>query len=99
VNYLVLTSPDRILRLRNMTLAFYEKLFARQEEDSVPFCWAYSPAARTLEYLRESLPKVEHAYEKMKKGKDILFYHAPVVILAHAESGFELSLQLRRCFI
>jgi hypothetical protein len=45
VNYLALTSPERILRLRNMTLAFYENFSPGQEEDSVPFCWAYSPAA------------------------------------------------------
>ena len=86
VNYLVLTSPDRILRLRNMTLAFYEKLFARARGRFGSVLLGLLAGRRTLEYLRESLPKVEHAYEKMKKGKDILFYHAPVVILAHAES-------------
>jgi len=55
-----------------------------------------------VEYLRESLPKVEYANEQMKKGKDRLFYHAPVVVLAHAESwdtnsSFNCSVALYHC--
>jgi nitroreductase/NAD-dependent dihydropyrimidine dehydrogenase PreA subunit len=100
VNYLVLTSPERILRLRNMTLAFYEKLFARARGRFGSVLLGLLAGRRTLEYLRESLPKVEYAYEKMKKGKDILFLPCPggdprpCRIL-----GFELPLQLLRCFI
>jgi nitroreductase/Pyruvate/2-oxoacid:ferredoxin oxidoreductase delta subunit len=86
VHYLTLTSADRILQLRNMTLGFYEKIFARARGKFGSVLLRLAAGRRTLEYLRESLPKVEHAYEQMKKGKDILFYHAPAVLIAHAES-------------
>jgi len=86
VHYRILTSPERILPLREMTLAFYEKIFSRARGKFGSFLLRMAAGRRTLEYLRESLPKVEHAYEEMKKGKDILFYHAPALILAHAES-------------
>ena len=102
VHYLVLTSPDRILQLRNMTLGFYEKIFARARGKFGSVLLGLAAGRQTLEYLRESLPKAEHAYEKMKKGNDILFYHAPVVILAHAESWdssspFNCSVALYNC--
>lgn len=86
VHYLVLTSPEEISRLRSMTIAFYEKIFswARGRWSSLFFSlWA---GHKTIEYLRSSLAKVEYAAEQRRKGKDILFYHAPVVILTHAES-------------
>jgi nitroreductase len=102
VHYRVLTSPDRILQLRNMTLSFYEKIFARARGRFGSVLLRFAAGRRTLEYLRESLPKVEHAYEHVKKGKDILFYHAPVVMLAHAESWdssspFNCSVALYNC--
>jgi nitroreductase/NAD-dependent dihydropyrimidine dehydrogenase PreA subunit len=102
VNYLVLTSPERVLALRNMTLAFYEKIFSRARGRFGSLLLRLAAGRRTLEYLHESLPKVEHAYEEMKKGKDILFYHAPVLILAHAESWdssspFNCSVALYNC--
>jgi nitroreductase/Pyruvate/2-oxoacid:ferredoxin oxidoreductase delta subunit len=102
VHYRVLTSPDQILQVRNMTLSFYEKIFARARGRFGSALLRLAADRRTLEYLRESLPKVEHAYEQMKKGKDILFYHAPVVMLAHAESWdssspFNCSVALYNC--
>ena len=102
VHYRVLTSPDQIVQLRNMTLSFYEKIFARAQGRFGSILLHLAAGRRTLEYLRESLPKVEHAYEQRKKGKDILFYHAPVVMLAHAESWdssspFNCSVALYNC--
>ncbi len=102
VHYLVLTTPERILKLRDMTLAFYEKIFARARAKFGSFLLRMVAGQKTLEYLHESLPKVEHAYEEMKKGKDILFYHAPAVIIAHAESwdsssSFNCSVALYTC--
>ena len=57
---------------------------------------------KIAEYLRESLPKMEHANELIRQGKDRLFYHAPAVILAHAESwdrsaSFNCSVALYNC--
>jgi nitroreductase len=57
---------------------------------------------KIAEYLRESLPKIEYANEQIKQGKDRLFYHAPVVMLTHAESwdtcsSFNCSVALYNC--
>lgn len=102
VHYIVLSSEDRISQLKSMTLSFYEKIFSRIRGRLGSFLVLLIAGRKTLEYLRESLPKVEYAYEKMKGGRDILFYHAPVVILAHAESwdsssSFNCSVALYNC--
>ncbi|MCX5909366.1 MAG: nitroreductase family protein [Deltaproteobacteria bacterium] len=102
VHYLVLTSPGPISQLGKMTLAFYEKMFSRVRGGVSGFIFALIAGRKTVEYLRSTLPKVEYAYERMKKGKDILFYHAPVVMLAHAESwdsssSFNCSVALYHC--
>ncbi len=102
VHYIVLSSEDQISQLRSMTLRFYEKIFSRVRGRLGSFLLLLIAGRKTLSYLRESLPKVEYAYERMKEGKDILFYQAPVVILAHAESwdsssSFNCSVALYNC--
>ncbi len=102
VHYIVLRSDDRISELRRMTLRFYEKIFSWVRGRLGSFLLLLIAGRKTLNYLHDSLPKVEYAYERMKGGKDILFYHAPVVILAHAESwdsssSFNCSVALYSC--
>jgi len=102
VHYVVLRSPDRIAELRKMTMSFYDKMFSRVRGWFGTFLLSLVAGRKTAEYLRESLPKVEYANEQMKQGKDRLFYHAPVVILAHAESwdtssSFNCSVALYNC--
>jgi nitroreductase/NAD-dependent dihydropyrimidine dehydrogenase PreA subunit len=102
VSYIVLRSPDQIEKLRKMTMHFYEKIFS----------WVRSRVGRRLltlmagrtivETLQESLPKVDHAKKLMEQGQDRLFFHAPVLILAHAESwdtcsAFNCSVALYNC--
>ena len=102
VNYMVLSSPDQIGELEKMTISFYDRIFSRVQGRLGAILISLIAGRRTAEYLRESLPKVEYANEEMKKGKDLLFYHAPVVILAHAESwdtssSFNCSVALYNC--
>jgi nitroreductase/Pyruvate/2-oxoacid:ferredoxin oxidoreductase delta subunit len=102
VHYVVLTSPDRIEELRKMTIRFYDKIFSRARGRLGILLFSLIAGRKTAEYLRDSLPKVEYANEQMKQGKDRLFYHAPVVILAHAESwdpcsSFNCSVALYHC--
>jgi nitroreductase len=102
VHYIVLSSEERISQLKGLTLAFYEKIFSRVRGRLGSFLLLLIAGRKTLAYLRESLPKVEYAYGRMKTGKDILFYDAPVVILAHAESwdsssSFNCSAALYNC--
>jgi nitroreductase/Pyruvate/2-oxoacid:ferredoxin oxidoreductase delta subunit len=102
VHYVVLTSPGQIEALRKMTASFYEKIFSRVRGWFGRFLFSLVAGRRTSEYLRESLPKMEYAYEQMRQGKDRLFYHAPVVMLTHAESwdsssSFNCSVALYHC--
>jgi nitroreductase len=86
VCYVVLQSPDEIEQLRKMTLSFYEKIFSRIKSPLGAFMLGLVAGRRIVISLRESLPKMEHARKLIEQGKDCLFYHAPVVVVAHAES-------------
>ena len=86
VHYVVLQSPDEIEHLRKMTLSFYEKIFSRIKSPIGAFMLSLIAGRRIVKSLRESLPKTEHARTLIKQGKDCLFYHAPAVVIAHAES-------------
>ncbi len=102
VHYTVLTSPDQIAELRKRTMVFYEKMFSRIRGRFGMFIVTLVAGRRMAEYLRESLPKMEHANELIRQGKDRLFHHAPAVILAHAESwdrssSFNCSVALYNC--
>ena len=102
VHYVVLTLPDRIAELQRMTTRFYDQIFSRVRGWSGMLLLSLIAGRKTAEYLRQSLPKVEYAKEQMKQGKDRLFYHAPVVILSHAESwdpcsSFNCSVALYHC--
>jgi nitroreductase len=91
VYYIFLTSPEKINQLREMTINFYDKIFSRLQSWFGSLILSWMAGAKTVEYLRESLPKFEYTYKKMKEGGDRLFYHAPVVVLTHAESWDSLS--------
>jgi nitroreductase/Pyruvate/2-oxoacid:ferredoxin oxidoreductase delta subunit len=102
VHYVVLTSPDRIAGLRNRTISFYDKMFSRIRGRFGMFLVSLVAGRKIAEYLRESLPKMEYANELIRQGKDRLFHHAPVVIIAHAESwdrssSFNCSVALYNC--
>jgi nitroreductase/Pyruvate/2-oxoacid:ferredoxin oxidoreductase delta subunit len=102
VHYVVLTSLDRIAELRKRTIAFYDKMFSRIRGRFGMFLVSLVAGRKIAEYLRESLPKMEYANELIRQGKDRLFHHAPVVIIAHAESwdrssSFNCSVALYNC--
>ena len=102
VYYLVLTSPDQIAELRKMMINFYDKILSRIRGRFGLFIVSLVAGRKIAEYLRESLPKMEYGNEQIKQGKDRLFHHAPVVILAHAESWdrsspFNCSAALYNC--
>jgi nitroreductase/NAD-dependent dihydropyrimidine dehydrogenase PreA subunit len=102
VHYVVLTSPDQIKELREMTIRFYEKIFSRASRPLSRFFLSLVAGKKTVEYLQDSLPKMAVAREAMNRGQDRLFYHAPVVMVTHAESwdsssSFNCSVALYNC--
>lgn len=102
VHYIVLNSPEQIDRLREMTLRFYEKIFARLRRRIGAFILRLVAGRRMVEYLQGSFPKAEHAKKLIERGKDCLFYHAPAVMVVHAESwdtcsAFNCAVALYNC--
>ena len=102
VHYVVLKSPDQIAMLQEMTINFYEKIFSRARGWLGRLLISLIAGRRIAEYLHESLPKMEYRREQMKQGGDPLFYHAPVIVLAHSESWetnspFNCSVALYNC--
>lgn len=102
VHYIVLTSEDQINTLREMTLKFYEKIFSKVTHWPGRFLLSSLAGRKTVEYLQDMLPKADYFREQIKQGKDRLFYHAPVVLLTHAESwdsssAFNCSVALYHC--
>jgi len=102
VNYIVLRSPDQIEKLRKMTIRFYEKIFSWVRSRVGRQLLALMEGRTIVESLQESLPKVDHAKKLMEQGQDRLFFHAPALILAHAESwdtcsAFNCSVALYNC--
>jgi len=102
VHYVILKTPDKIATLQRMTVRFYEKIFSRVQGRLGRFFMSFVAGRRIAEYLYESLPKVEYRKQQMRQGKDPLFFHAPVVMLTHAESWdtnsfFNCSVALYHC--
>ncbi|MDI6762727.1 MAG: nitroreductase family protein [Thermodesulfobacteriota bacterium] len=102
VHYVVLTSPDQIEQLREMTLRFGDQIFSRVQSWFGSFFLSLVAGEKTVEYLRDSLPKMMVAREQINRGKDRLFFHAPAVMIAHAESwdsssSFNCSVALYNC--
>jgi nitroreductase/NAD-dependent dihydropyrimidine dehydrogenase PreA subunit len=102
VHYVVVTAPAEIDRLRGMTIAFYERVFGLVRHRFGAFLLGLFAGRRIVEYLRESIPKVEHVKGLMDEGEDFLFYHAPAVIVVHAESwdtcsAFNCAVALYNC--
>jgi nitroreductase/NAD-dependent dihydropyrimidine dehydrogenase PreA subunit len=102
VRYVVLRSPDEVEQLRKMTLSFYEKMFSRIKNPFGAFMMSLIAGRRRVESLREFLPKMAHVRKLIGQGEDLLFYHAPVVMVAHAESwdpcsAFNVSAALYNC--
>ena len=102
VNYVVLSSPEEIETLRKMTIRFYEKILRRLRGRIGAFFLSLVAGRKLVESLRESIPKAELARERMGRGEDPLFYHAPALILVHGESwdtcsAFNGSVALYHC--
>jgi nitroreductase/NAD-dependent dihydropyrimidine dehydrogenase PreA subunit len=102
VHYVVLRSRDEITRLQEMTITFYERIFSRVRNPFGAFLLSLFAGRRIVEYLRESLPKLEHAEKLIAQGEDCLFYHAAAVMVVHAEawdtcSAFNCAVALYNC--
>jgi nitroreductase/Pyruvate/2-oxoacid:ferredoxin oxidoreductase delta subunit len=85
VRYTVLTAPARIDELRTRVFSFYEKLFSRVRSKAGAFALSLVVGRRVVDFMRDYLPRVDVARRAIEAGDDRLLYHAPAVILVHAE--------------
>ena len=102
VRYVVVQSPAEIARLREMTIAFYAKVFSWVRNRFGALLFSLFVGRRTVAYLQESIPKLEHAKELIDQGEDCLFYNAPAMLVVHAEawdtcSAFNGAVALYNC--
>jgi nitroreductase/NAD-dependent dihydropyrimidine dehydrogenase PreA subunit len=102
VCYVLLTTSAEIDQLRKMAITFYERIFKLIRNRFSAFLLKVFAGTRIVEELRESIPKLEHVKEVMDQGGDCLFYHAPAVMVVHAESwdtssAFNCALALYNC--
>ena len=103
VHYVVVIDPDELAELHRRTVAFYEKLFARLANPvSRLVVSMVAGRTQTRRLNEEYRPLLELAQERMARGDDRLLYHAPAVIVAHAEktdgcSAFNCAIALYNC--
>ncbi|MBN2056396.1 nitroreductase family protein, partial [bacterium] len=102
VHYLLVTGETARDTLRTMTIAFYEKLFARLRSPLGRTAIRLAAGNGTVNRLLEYRPIVTHARQLLAKGDDRLFYGAPALLLVHAEAGdtcsaFNCAVALYNC--
>lgn len=84
VEYVVLTDPREIDRLRELTLKFLVRSY-RIVGNPIGALYVRLVASRkTLEQVREYEPGVREVIEKTKQGDDRVLWQAPAVVLVHA---------------
>ena len=102
VEYIIFRSREEIAALRDKVIAFYVTLFRRVRNPIGGFLIRLAAGKKTAELLRGYLPLLEHIQKRQEAGEDRLLFHAPVVVVAHAEtwdtcSAFNCSAALYAC--
>lgn len=103
IQYIVITDPDRIEELRQMTLPVVMKLFGLAERiAAIPYLSTRILGEQFVNDLKEHFaPAVKLLFKHTKRGDDRLFYHAPAIMLVHGEKiddmAFSCSAALFSC--
>jgi nitroreductase len=102
VHYLVLSTPEEIARLRELTLSFLTHSFKRVGSKTGAFVIRLMAGRKTLEQLQDYRPQIMDVLESTRQGEDRILYHAPAVIIVHApawdpSSAFNCSTAIYNC--
>ncbi|MFH0976904.1 MAG: nitroreductase family protein [Spirochaetota bacterium] len=102
VKYIIIANPEHISGLQKMVLDFYSKIFSKARSRIGRLFLMAIVGRRITEYICDSLPKMEYANKRIEEGKDPLFYNAPAILIAHAESwdtcsAFNCSVAMYNC--
>lgn len=102
VSYIVLSSPAEIAELRRMTLSLMNKIFSLAGSKAVTGAVSLIAGEGLATMYRNYQPVVRIFQEREARGEDRLFYHAPAIILVHADrwdeaGAFNCSVALYNC--
>ena len=87
IHYIVITNPEKIAELREMTMPAVERLFGMAERlASIPVLGRRIMGDQFVENVKTLFaPGIRNDFEHTRRGHDRLFYHAPVIMLVHGE--------------
>jgi len=105
IEYIVITDPDKIERLRKMTMPAVTRLFGiALRVASVPVFSSYLLGAQAANNFKNIYaPMIKAIHEYTTRGDDRLFYNAPAIVLVHGEKmddmAFSCSAALFSCYL
>ncbi len=88
VNYIVLSSPEEVARIREPALDAVTKMFKTLNKKPVRFIVGKLMGKENLETIINYIPLLERFREMFEKtGKDMLLWNAPAAIIVHGKKG------------
>jgi nitroreductase len=103
IRYIVLTDPEKIAQLREMTLPAIMRLFSiAGRTASLPFASNLLGEAFAERLKNRYAPGMKVLYKRQVRGEDRLFYNAPAIMLVCGDrwdetSGFSAAAALYNC--
>ena len=105
VNYLVISSPEEVARLREPVLESISKLFNLLSRKSVQVAAGWLMGKENVDTIVNYIPLLERFREIYEKtGRDMLFWNAPAVIIVHGKKwndiiGFGCAIALHHAVL
>jgi nitroreductase/NAD-dependent dihydropyrimidine dehydrogenase PreA subunit len=91
VGYIVIDSREKIQRLSDMTLSFTLKYFSLLENKALAKIGTLMIGEEAIEVPLNYLPVIRSFKELRREGEDRVLYHAPVLILVHANKWDDIA--------
>lgn len=85
VNWLVVHGREQVAEVQRRVKRFYERLFKLVDNPLATLGVRLVAGSQQYAQLRDYLPTVQEAARRMEQGEDRILYHAPVLLLVHAE--------------
>jgi len=105
IEYIVITDPDKIARLRKMTMPAVIRLFGMANRVAkIPILSDYLLGEQAADNFQNIYaPAIKAIDEYTRRGDDRLFYNAPAIMLVHGEKlddmAFSCSAALFSCYL
>jgi nitroreductase/NAD-dependent dihydropyrimidine dehydrogenase PreA subunit len=103
IHYIVISNPEKIAGLREMTIPAVERLFGMAERiASIPYLGRRLMGDQFVDNVKDLFaPGIQNDIRHTQAGHDRFFFHAPAIMLVHGEKmddmGFSCSAALFNC--